>query len=113
MKDSRVQINVNDNRLFFADEVSITNNPLRFVIDFKNTSPRVDFRAREGLPIIVEHNTITLDANLAKQFAKLLVNHIEQYEKEFGEIKEPEQVLKAKKNHPVRSTNNDKPGYFG
>ena len=113
MAEKQITFNITDNKTFFADEVSITNNPVKIIIDFKNTAPRIDIRAeQQGIPLVIEHNAIMMDTWLAKQFYGLLGQHLKKYEAEFGKITEPEQIQKAKKAHPV-STTKDKPGYFG
>lgn len=114
MTEKRVSINIQDGKSFFADEVSITNNPLRIILDFKNTTPRIDVRAQQqGVPLVVEHNTVILDAFLAKTMYELLGKQIEQYEEQFGEITEPPQVTQAKEKAKHLTASADKPGYFG
>ena len=114
MDEQQIQLNINDGRTFFSDEISITNNPQRFILDFKNTAPRIDVRSEQGqVPLVLEHNTIMLDAWLAKNLHQLLGDHIKEYEKHYGKITEPKEIKKAKKEaQPIISTQK-KPGYFG
>lgn len=113
MEEKRISFQIDDGDTFFADEVSITNNPIKFILDFKNSAPRIDVRADQGsIPIKVAHNTVVMDSWLAKRFHELLGEHIDKYEKEFGKVKVPKQVEQAKKQGHVSSTPT-KPGYFG
>ena len=114
MTEKNISFSIHDNNSFFADEVSITNGPTRLVLDFKVTTPRIDVRAQQGqIPLVTEHNTIHLDAHLAKKFYELLGEHINKYEETFGEITEPEALTKAKKDQSEVTTTHKKPGYFG
>jgi hypothetical protein len=113
MAEQTISFQIEDGQTFFADEVSITNNPVKFILDFKNSAPRIDIRAEQGsIPIKVTHNTIMMDTWLAKRFHELLGEHLAKYEKEFGKIVIPKQIEQAKKQGPVSSTPT-KPGYFG
>ena len=111
----QISFNINEGRSFFADEVSITNGPTRMILDFKVTTPRVDVRARQGkVPMVVEHNTVQLDAHLAKQVYELLGNHLEKYEEKYGAIEEPAALKQAREEHEADVSSTDqKPGYFG
>ena len=107
----QMQFNIDDGPTFFSDEISITNNAYRFFLDFKNSSPRIDVRAQEMLPIAIKHNTIIMDPALAKLFSKLLADHVKKFEKEHGKIAEIKQSNEPPKG-PVTNSD-DKPGYFG
>ena len=106
-----MQFNIDDGPTFFADEISITSNPQRFFLDFKNSAPRIDVRANDYLPVAVKHSVVMLDASLAKLFAKLLSEHVEKYERDNGPIPEPQQPPKEMK--PRITSTDDRPGYFG
>jgi hypothetical protein len=110
-----VSFSINDGKNFYADEISITNNPLRFIVDFKCTAPRIDARVeQQGIPVVVEHNAVIMDAFLAKNFYQILGEHLKKYEERFGEIKEPEQLKKVRdEQHEISSAGPSKPGYFG
>jgi hypothetical protein len=110
-QNKQVQFNIDDGSTFYSDEISITNNPFKFYLDFKNSSPRIDVRSSEMLPIAIKHNVIIMDPGLAKLFSKLLNDHIAKYEAEHGEIPEMKNVPPAEK-HSITSTD-DRPGYFG
>ena len=113
MAEQTISFQIDDGDTFFADEVSITNNPIKFILDFKNSAPRIDIRADQGsIPIKVTHNTVMMDTWLAKRFYELLGEHIKKYEKEFAKITIPKQIEQAKQQGPVTSTPT-KPGYFG
>ncbi len=110
-QQKQMQFGIDDGPTFFSDEISITSNPQRFFLDFKNTSPRVDVRSNEFLPIAIKHSVIMLDPGLAKVFAKLLSEHVERYERDHGKIPElPQAPPRAK---PQITSTDERPGYFG
>jgi hypothetical protein len=91
------------------------SNPLRITFDFKNISPRFDARNNEYQPIVVEHTTITMDPWQAKEFLKILMAHMENYEKQYGVANKPESVVKFEemmKNSPTIA-NEKVQTYFG
>lgn len=108
----QMTFSIEDGPTFFSDEISITNNQFRFFFDFKNSSPRIDVRANEMLPISIKHNSVIMDPSLAKIFSKLLAEHIKKFEKENGKIPEikPQPFVEPKS---VVTSSDDKPGYFG
>jgi len=108
--NKQMQFAIDDGPTFYSDEISIMNNQAKFFLDFKNSSPRVDVRNAEFLPVAIKHNTIVLDPQLAKQFSKLLADHVKKFEKEHGKIPE----IKMPEIKPEAITIKDeKPGYFG
>lgn len=111
----QISFNINEGRSFFADEVSITNGPTRLILDFKVTTPRIDVRAQQGkVPMVIEHNTVHMDAYLAKQVHQLLGDHLEKYEDKYGDIEEPASLTQAREEHETDvSSTEKKPGYFG
>ena len=110
-EQKQMQFSIDDGQTFYSDELSILNNETKFFMDFKNSSPRIDVRANEVLPIAIKHNVIVMDASLAKIFSRLLQDHIKKFEKEHGKIPEPK--VKKSKTGTVVSTKDDNPGYFG
>ena len=78
---------IDDGKAFFAHETSINFNPHQFTLDFKQMTPRLDPRSQEAVTMHMEHNVIMLDPFHAKNLAKFLMQTIEKYETEFGEIR--------------------------
>jgi hypothetical protein len=107
----QMSFNIDDGATFYSDEISITNNAYKFFFDFKNSSPRIDVRSAEMLPVSIKHNAIIMDPGLAKLFSKLLAEHVKKFEKDHGKIPEIKQASEPPKG-PITSTE-DKPGYFG
>lgn len=105
-----MQFSIEDGPTFYADEISVLNNESRIFLDFKNSSPRIDVRSNESLPIAIKHDMVVMDPGLAKVFSKLLQDHIKKYEKEYGKIKEPKTAKSPVKTSRAKD---DKPGYFG
>ena len=117
----KINFNINDGDSFYANEISITFVPTQFAFDFKNISPRVDVRNQEGAEtFVMKHNVVLIDPFQIKQFATVLNQAIDRYEKEFGAIEKPEAIKKIeeklKKNQkktPVNPKSHDVPSYFG
>lgn len=91
-----IRVNVNDGSEFLADEVSISHSPIRFILDFKNLTPRLD--VGENAPrMVLRHNVIVVDPYFAKDLLNVLKENIDKYEKKYGQIKRPEVLAKAEK----------------
>jgi hypothetical protein len=108
--DKQVQFNIDDGQTFYCDEISILNNQQKFFFDFKNSSPRVDPRSNEFLPVALKHSVVLMDLGLAKVFSRLLTEHIAKFEKEHGKIPEPQ--VKAEEKSTVAIAEKT-PEYFG
>jgi hypothetical protein len=98
---------------FLAEEIAISHSPVRFVLDFKNISPRIDI---PGQPIrhVLKHKIIKVDPFVAKDLLEIFRQNIEKYEKQFGKIEKPKALAKAeeeaKKQGKIPSLKQD---YFG
>jgi hypothetical protein len=108
-------VEVQSNIDFFADQVSVSHNPLRFVIDFTRTSPRIDGHASSGPRLVMSHNVVLLDPYLALEFIKVLKENVSKYEKKHGKITKPAPLMKleeeAKKTG--KTSKERKQEYFG
>lgn len=111
-EQKQLQFNIDDGPTFYSDEISITNNAYKFFFDFKNSSPRIDVRSNEMLPIAIKHNTVLMDPALAKLFSKLLADHVKKFEKEHGKIAELQSMPVDTPKGAISSTD-ERPGYFG
>lgn len=111
-----VSVGINHGDAFFSDTVTIANNPRQFVLDFKQATPRFDQMApdasKQQTTIILKHNTIILDAAVAKILHQLLGERIDKYEESFGEIKIQVQKPQAPKEEKFEATS-VRPDYFG
>src|SRR3989339_943468 len=92
MVEEKINLNINEGDSFYAHELSINFNPLQFVFDFKNVTPRVDPRSKDRASIVLKHNVILVDPYHAKKVHELLGNVLKKYEKEFGKIEKPKQL---------------------
>ncbi len=91
-----IRVNVNDGGEFLADEVSVSHSPIRFILDFKNITPRLDIG--ENAPrMVLRHNVMVMDPYFAKDLLRVLQENIDKYEKKYGQIKKPEVLEKAEK----------------
>lgn len=112
-KTKSINVSINHGDAFFSDSITIADNEERFVLDFKQTSPRFDSVALEQqeqqTSIVIKHNAVVLSASLAKVLHELLGERIKEHEKMFGTIKKPDK--KKKKEFAEAAT--AKPTYFG
>ncbi|MFO8016545.1 MAG: DUF3467 domain-containing protein [Candidatus Woesearchaeota archaeon] len=117
-----VNMNIQDGDSFFAHELSINFNPMQFIFDFKNITPRVDPRSQENMVLSLKHNVIMMDPWQTKRMISLLDKVIKDYEKEFGKITKPKQLEKYEKKKPGKKSKAKKdeeakkisaPSYFG
>ena len=85
--------------VFFSDSVAIIHNPSKFILDFKQATPRVDqIGDKDRQSIVVKHKPIMMDVEFAKNFLKTLEASIKKYEKQFGKIKASKRMEKQKKS---------------
>ena len=75
----------------YANFFMIANNPSEYIIDCGRIVP--------GLPNANIYSRIITTPQHAKQLLKLLTQNIEQYEKQFGEIKIPQMPTPDNKNN--------------
>ncbi len=97
MKEKKINLNIIDGDAFFSHETSMNFNALQFIFDFKNISPRMDPRTRDGGVMTLKHNVVLMDAYQAKKFYELLGKAIEKYEKNYVKIKKPKVIEKIEK----------------
>ncbi|MFH1511349.1 MAG: hypothetical protein ABIF10_06665 [Candidatus Woesearchaeota archaeon] len=112
-KPKQVNVNINPGDAFFSDSITVADNADRFVLDFKQTSPRFDQMQLEGSEqqtlIVIKHNTVIMTSSLAKVFYEMLGERIKQHEKMFGIIKKPAK----QKQKEFSESATVKPSYFG
>lgn len=113
-----IRVNVNDGGEFLADEVSISHSPIRFILDFKNVTPRLDIG--DSAPrMVLRHNVLVVDPYFARDMLRVLKENIDKYEKKYGPIKRPEVLEKAEKQAAKEGNKSEKAGlkkqqdYFG
>jgi len=107
------KINIIDGDAFFADEISVSHNPLKFVIDFKNITPRHDMRSASYQPLVLKHTVIMMDVHTAKNLLSSLSMNIDKYEKQFGKIERPKVLDKIPKSMKSKFKPDEVPIYFG
>ena len=114
MEKKNVNVTVNQGDAFFVDSITIADNEERFVLDFKQTSPRFDplslDQPDQQTSIVIRHNAVILNASLAKVLYDLLGERIKQHEKMFGTIKK---YQKKQKEKDFVEKSSVKPAYFG
>ena len=90
----KINVNIDHGDTFFVNSISIINDPSKFFIDFRQTSPRTDnIENSERVSLVVRHKTVALDPVLAKDFLRILEENVGNYERQFGEIKMPKMKI--------------------
>lgn len=96
---------------FYSDSISIIYNPSKFILDFKQNTPRIDqVHGKSQETIAVKHKVILLDVKFAKIFLNTLKKSIEGYEKKHGVIEVPKTPKKSSRSGVVTSKEE---GYIG
>ncbi len=99
--ESKKQIEVrvdHGKEAFYANSISIIHSPAKFIINFKQVTPRIDtVGEQKKQTIAVKHNTIILDPDLIKVFLQILKENLANYEKRFGKIPSPKKPVKKGK----------------
>lgn len=109
-KKSKVEVDHSEDA-FFADGITVTYGPNKFVLDFKQTTPRVDFvHGDNQRTMVTKHDTLLVDVKFAKMLKKMLENSINKYEEKFGEIKIDKN---PKKKEDKDSVSTEDTGYIG
>ena len=90
-KEKRINVNVDHGEpVFFSDNVTVSHNQNKFIIDFSQTVPSFDNVAGNmQQTIIIKHKTIMIDPQFAKIFSDLMQKNVKKFEKKFGKIKIP------------------------
>ena len=91
MEKKRVNIKVeHGDPAFFSDNVTVSHNPSKFIVDFSQTIPSFDnVGGNMQQSFVIKHKAIMLDPQFAKIFMDLLQKNIKKYEKKFGKITLP------------------------
>lgn len=103
-KKKRVNVKIDHGEhAFFTDNVTVLHNPNKFIVDFSQTTPRLDnINGKMQQTFTVKHNTVIMDPQFAKSLLATLKKNVGLYEKKFGDIKLPKK--KAKKKKAVEAT---------
>lgn len=76
-----------DEEAFYSDSFSTFFNPGQFVIDFKQSIPKIEESdEKQEQKTVVSHRPILMNPALAKKLYKILEKNIEKYEEKFSEI---------------------------
>ena len=114
MSDQEIRVDAVNGEEFLADEVSVSHSPIRFVIDFKSISPRMDI-ANQPPRMVIKHNVVLVDPYFARELLSVIKDNIEKYEAKFGPIKKPATLEKYEKDAKVtgKAPKISKQDYFG
>ena len=110
-KQKNVNVNVDHNEpVFFSDNVTISHNQGKFIVDFSQTIPSFDnIAGNMQQSFIIKHKAVILDPQFAKIFSDLLGKNIKKYEKKFGKIKVPKNTEEKEKDIVETERSSEKP----
>lgn len=111
--EGQINVEMQNGTEFFADQVSVSHNPLRFVIDFTRTAPRIDGSSTSQLRLVMSHNVILMDPYLALEFINVLKENIARYEKRHGKITKPAALRKLEEEAKKTGKKEARQEYFG
>lgn len=114
----QIIMSANHGDAFFSDNVTVANNQAKFILDFKNTTPRFDpanpEQTEQRTSVVVKHNTVVIDVQMIKTLHTILGDRIKEYEKQFGKIKDAKVNIKNSKiDKEFDKPATVKPNYFG
>ena len=106
------------NPAFYANEFTYHVGGRDVFLDFKNISPRFN---KNQPSEVTEHNVAIMDIVLFKKLINLGFKFIEEFEKKYGEIKDPQYIEKfgqdninqLKQLQEKLKTDDTSPEYFG
>lgn len=107
-----MRIDVENGIEFTADEASVSHSPVKFMIDFRSVTPRIETGSKEPR-MVMRHNVVRVDPYFAKELLSVLKDNIEKFEKKFGTIEKPKALEQAEKNKHDHSKKEVKQDYFG
>lgn len=117
--EQKANINIDDGEAFFSNETSISHNPMQFVLDFKQITPRIDMRSQNMPQFKLKHNVVLLDPLHAKQVSEMLSKAVKEFEGKFGKI-DVEKAMKKMQPPVKKGKQKEKiaeapraPSYFG
>lgn len=80
---------INAGSAFHADAVTVMHTPRKIMLDFKLTTARVDqVGGNHRQTVVVEHDAVEMEPELAKELINLLQDNLEKYEEKHGEVEE-------------------------
>ena len=114
-KEKRVNVSVDhSNPAFFSDNVTISHNQNKFIVDFSQTIPSFDnIGGNMQQSFIIKHNSVMIDPQFAKVFSDILQKNIKKYEKKFGKIKIPKDAEKKEEIVDTEKTIDKATRYIG
>jgi len=95
--EKKINFSINEGDSFFSHELSVVFNPTQFILDFKNVTPRMDVRSKDGTVINIKHNVVLVDPYHAKRIIEALSSVVAKYEQDYGKIEKPKALAKLEK----------------
>jgi len=112
MVEGQINVDINPGDDFLAEQVSVSHSPLRFVVDFVKSTPRID-PSSQTTRLMSSHDVVMMDPYLAKEFLSVLSDNLGKYEKRFGKIEKPVALVKFEKEAKKTGKKVDRQDYFG
>ena len=109
----QINVEVQNGQDFYADQVSVSHNPLKFILDFTRTTPRIDGNATSQPRLVMSHSVLLLDPYLAAEFIEVMKDNIAKYEKRYGKITKPGPLKKVEEEAKKTGKKEVRQEYFG
>lgn len=95
----------------FCNQMTVSHSATEFFLDFRLVYPQ--FAPDNTQTAMVLHRTVLFEPYHLKEVLGVIQDNIDRYEKEYGKIKIPEAVKKAKKKAKSRVITSSAPEYMG
>lgn len=102
-------------KAFFTDSFSVLFKPEQFVLDFKQSVPKISASREHEHENVVWHKPVMMNPGLAKRLSQLLQKNLEKYEEKFGEIEigDLEEATESDDRESSGESSEDEPSYIG
>jgi len=102
-----------DKHPLFCNQMTVSHTAAQFFLDFRLVYPQ--FAPDNSQTTVVAHKTVVFEPYHLKEVIEVLHENIRRYEDQYGEIKVPEPIKRAKKHPPISVPTNasSAPDYLG
>ena len=95
----------------FCNQMTVSHSATEFFVDFRLVFPQ--FAPDNSQTTVALHKTVIFEPYHLKEVCRVIQDNISRYEKEYGKIKEPEALKKAKKRVEKKGFHISAPEYMG
>ena len=84
--ETKMEVEIIQEREIFADQAVVTHTPVEFLIDIKTILPLFDLLG-DRTRTVIKHNAIRLHPAVFKDMIHAMIGNLKTYEEKYGEIK--------------------------